>query len=307
MTFIGEPMNLEIENAYHLIIEKLEGWIETAIQMLPNFLIAILVIVIFVFIGKLGKKISYRLLTKITDNYSLRKLASTIIYILIICLGTFIALSILKLEGTVTSLLAGVGIVGLALAFAFQEIASNYIAGTMMTVQKPFKVGDLIETNDYFGKVLEIHLRTTQMETLQGQIVLIPNAEVFKKPIVNYSAKGRRRIDLSFRVDYSQNLELAKEVVLTAIKNLEGVKKEDVSLYYTEFADSFINFSVRYWIPFTNKQFEYRLKMDEGIIAVRKAFEVANITIPFSIKTLNFDDPKIQATFSSKSSEKSNK
>lgn len=281
-------MDFNVENAYHLISEKLQAWMETGIKMLPNFLIAILVVVIFVFLGKLGKKLTYRLLIKVTDNHSLRRLVSSMMYILIICIGTFIALSILKLEGTVTSLLAGVGIVGLALAFAFQEIASNYLAGTMMSVQRPFKVGDLIESNDYFGKVLEIHLRTTQMETLQGQIVLIPNAEVYKKPIVNYSATGTRRIDLVFRTAYSGNLERTKEVALAAIKNLEGIKEEDVSLYYTEFADSFIKFTVRYWIPFTNKQFEYRAKIDEGIIAVHNAFEAADIKTPFPMETLNF-------------------
>lgn len=281
-------MDFNVENAYHLISEKLQAWMETGIKMLPNFLIAILVVVIFVFLGKLGKKLTYRLLIKVTDNHSLRRLVSSMMYILIICIGTFIALSILKLEGTVTSLLAGVGIVGLALAFAFQEIASNYLAGTMMSVQRPFKVGDLIESNDYFGKVLEIHLRTTQMETLQGQIVLIPNAEVYKKPIVNYSATGTRRIDLEFRTAYSGNLDRAKEVALAAIKNLEGIKEEDVSFYYTEFADSFIKFTVRYWIPFTNKQFEYRAKIDEGIIAVHNAFEAADIKTPFPMGTLNF-------------------
>lgn len=290
-------MDFNIENAYDLVFEKLEIWLETIIKMLPNFLIAILVVVLFVFIGKFIKKMSYTLFTKITDNHSLRKLISSILYILVLCAGVFIALAILKLQGTVTSLLAGMGIVGLALAFAFQEIASNYLAGTMMSIQSPFKVGDLIESNDYFGKVLDIHLRTTQMETLQGQIVLIPNADVYKKPIVNYSTSGRRRIDLDFRVSYSQELATAKRVALKAIKNLEGIKEEEVSLYYTEFDDSFINFSLRYWMPFTNKQFEYKAKVDEGIMAVSKAFEGANIKIPFPIRTLNFEGSEKKESF----------
>lgn len=281
-------MDFDIENAYKLITEKLEVWVETAIKMLPNFVLAILIVIVFVFLGKFIKNICRKLFRKITDNESLRRLASTVVYVFVVCIGAFIALSVLNLDGTVTSLLAGAGVVGLALAFAFQEIASNYMAGTMMSIQKPFKVGDLIESNDYFGKVLHIHLRTTEMSTLQGQIVLIPNADVFKKPIVNYSKSGRRRVDLKVRISYSQDLAVAKEIALKAIKNIKGIKEDEVSLFYEEFDDSSINFSVRYWMPFTNKNFEYKAKVDEGVMAVKAAFDKAGINIPFPIRTLDF-------------------
>ncbi|HET8809643.1 MAG TPA: mechanosensitive ion channel family protein, partial [Flavobacteriaceae bacterium] len=255
--------------------------------------------IVFVFFGKFIKNICRKLFRKITDNEGLRKLAATFVYVVVVCVGAFIALSVLNLDGTVTSLLAGAGIVGLALAFAFQEIASNYMAGTMMSIQKPFKVGDLIESNDYFGKVLHIHLRTTEMMTLQGQIVLIPNADVFKKPIVNYSKSGRRRVDLKVGVSYSQDLALAKEVALKAIKNIEGIKEEEVTLFYEEFDDSSINFSIRYWMPFTNKNFEYKAKVDEGVMAIKAAFDQAGINIPFPIRTLDFGSSDLKKTLGS--------
>jgi small-conductance mechanosensitive channel len=293
-----ETANINIENAYKLITEKLEIWAETAIKMLPNLAIAILVVIVFAFVAKFAKKGGYKLFGKFTSSHPIKKLGGIFFYFLVLAIGVFIALSILKLDGTVVSLLAGVGVVGLALAFAFQEIAANYFSGILMGFQKPIKTGDLIKTNDYFGKVKEVHLRTTELTTLQGQTVLIPNAEVYKKPIENFSRTGRRRVDLKVGVSYSTDLERAKETALKAIKGIEGVKDTDVSLYFNEFGDSSINFTVRYWMPFTNKNFEYWDMVDKGVIAIKKAFDAADINIPFPIRTLDFGNLDVEKVFS---------
>ncbi len=291
-------VNFDLNKAYELVTEKLESWISTGVQMLPNFLVAVLVLVLFVLLGKLVKKIFNKVFQKITDNKSLQSLLSSILYLTVVAIGTFIALSILQLDGAVTSLLAGAGVIGLALGFAFQDIASNFIAGTMMSIRKPFKIGDLIKTNDYFGKVTNIHLRTTTIQTMQGQIIMIPNASVFKNPIENYTEFGKRRIDLEVGVTYGQDLPFAKKVAKEAIENIEGVDKDDVSLYYTGFGGSSIDMVIRYWMPFSNKQFEYKAKMDEGIIAVKQAFDKNGIGIPFPIRTLDFGDVDFKDIFS---------
>lgn len=291
-------LNFDFSKAYTLVTEKLAEWISTGIKMLPNLLLAVLVLVLFVLLGKLLKRLFNKLFVKITDNKSLQSLLSSILYLAVVAIGTFIALSLLHLDGAVTSLLAGAGVIGLALGFAFQDIASNFIAGTMMSIRKPFKIGDLIKTNDYFGKVVHIHLRATTLQTMQGQIIMIPNAEVFKNPIENYSELGRRRVDLEVGVTYGQDLPFAKEIVLKAIKGLEGVDKDDISIYYTGFGGSSIDMVIRYWMEFSNKQFEYKAKVDEGIIAVKQAFDKNDIGIPFPIRTLDFGDVDFKDIFS---------
>ncbi len=293
-----KEVNFDINQAYGLVTEKLETWISTAVKMLPNFLVAVLVLVLFVLLGKLLKKLFNKLFKKITDNKSLQSLLSSILYITVVAIGTFIALSILQLDGAVTSLLAGAGVIGLALGFAFQDIASNFIAGTMMSIRKPFKIGDLIKTNDYFGKVTNIHLRTTTIQTMQGQIIMIPNAEVFKNPIENYTEFGKRRIDLEVGVTYDQDLPFAKKIAKEAVESIEGIDKDDVTIFYKGFGDSSINFEIRYWMTFTNKQFEYKGKLDEGIIAIKQAFDKNGISIPFPIRTLDFGDTDFKQIFS---------
>jgi small conductance mechanosensitive channel len=291
-------MNFDLNKVYNLLTEKVEEWLSTAIKMLPNLLVAMLVFALFVFLAKIVRKLFSRVMDRFTDNKSIQNLLSSIIYIGIIALGTFITLSILNLDGAVTSLLAGAGVIGLALGFAFQDIASNFIAGTMMGIRRPFKVGDLIETNDFFGQVLKINLRTTKIETMQGQQILIPNAEVFKNPITNYSEKGKRRVDIAVGVTYGQDLPFAKKIAKEAIEKIEEVKAEEVSIFYTGFGASSIDFVIRYWIKFSNKQFEYLTKKDEGIIAIKQAFDKNDIGIPFPIRTLDFGDVDFKSIFS---------
>ena len=300
---MDKQVDFNVGKAYELVTGKLEAWIKTAIEMLPNFILAVIVVVAFVLIGKLSKKLFEKLFRRITDNKSLQSLLSSIIYLAIVAVGTFIALSVLKLDGAVTSLLAGAGVIGLALGFAFQEIASNFIAGTMMSIRKPFRVDDLIETNDFFGIIRRIHLRTTEMITFQGQIVQIPNSMVFKNPIINYTQLGKRRIDLEVGVTYGEDLPKAKKVAKEAVEGLEGLTDDGVTIFYTGFGGSSINFVIRFWIPFTRKHFEYLSKRDEGVIAIKQSFDKNNITIPFPIRTLDFGDVDFKSIFSTYSNQ----
>ncbi len=99
---------------------------------------------------------------------------------MVIALGFLFALSIVNLDKTVTSILAGVGVIGLALGFAFQDIAANFISGLFMASNKPFQIGDIIEVEGITGKVTAIKLRTTEMKTFQGNDVIIPKIVIFR-------------------------------------------------------------------------------------------------------------------------------
>lgn len=171
---------MEIENYYTIIVDKLTGWMEQLVEMLPNFILAILVLIAFVFVGKLIRNISRKLLERALHNRPLSSIASTVIYIIIIAIGAFVALGLLNLDKTVTSLLAGAGIIGLALSFAFQDIATNFIAGFFMAVRRPFRIGQVIHCEGHSGVIRYIGIRTTEITSFQGQEVIIPNKMLFK-------------------------------------------------------------------------------------------------------------------------------
>ena len=146
-------MDLNISKAINIVIEKVEGWLELLTNMLPNFVVAILVLVLFYFLSKMVRYGARKVMARFIEQPAIIGLLSTIISILVIGSGLVIALNLLHLSKAVTSLLAGAGIAGLAIGFAFQDISANFISGIIMAFKKPLSVGDIIETNGYMGFV----------------------------------------------------------------------------------------------------------------------------------------------------------
>ncbi|GAB5536126.1 MAG: hypothetical protein Rubg2KO_23750 [Rubricoccaceae bacterium] len=284
---------MDVGEAASGLVTKLQGWGEHAILLLPNFVLAILIVVAFAFLARLARRVVegliHRLTTHAPQARNVVNLLGTLAYIVVLAAGTFIALGLLQLDNVVTTLLAGAGVVGLALGFAFQDIASNFISGVLMAVNPIFLVGEIVETNGYMGTVREITLRTTVLDTFDGRKVVLPNAKVFGEALINFSARGERRVDLACGVGYGDDLAKAQGVAVDAVKSLDLLKKgRPVQLYYTEFGDSSINFTVRFWVDF-KKQIDYLEAQSEAIKAVKSAFDSNGVTIPFPIRTLDFD------------------
>jgi small conductance mechanosensitive channel len=272
---------------YRIIEGKVIAWIEELIAMLPNFALAALVLIIGVMAAGKIRTISRRLIDRISDRAIVNNLFVSFIYIFFLGVVLFSVLSILQLDKAVTSILAGAGILGLALAFAFQDIAANVTSGIMITFRRPIHVGDLIETNGFLGKVKEVNLRDTVVETLQGEDVIIPNKDLFQKSIKNYSLTKKRRLDIDVGISYGEDLEQVRKIVLEALDTLPHRSEQPIKFFYTNFSDSSIDFQVCIWLN-TYEQPKYRETRSEAIIKIKKAFDQNKITIPFPIRTLDF-------------------
>ena len=279
---------MDINKITELLTDKLTDWVEAIIRLLPNIALAAVVMVIGFYLAKFIRKIAGKLISKVSKNITLNNLFSSIIYFIFIGIVCFTVLSILQLDKAVTSILAGAGILGLALAFAFQDIAANFMSGIFISFRKPLKVGDIVEVKDYMGKVKEVNLRDTVVETFQGQTVIIPNKEVFQNPIENYSYLQKRRFDLSVGVSYGDDLEKVKQITLDAVSDIEELSKTDTTqVYFVEFGDSSVNLSVRMWIS-SPEQSVYNKVGSEAIMKIKKAYDANDIMIPFPIRTLDF-------------------
>jgi small-conductance mechanosensitive channel len=279
---------MDINKITDLLTDKLTDWVEAIIKLLPNIALAAVVMVIGFYIAKFIRKIAGKLIHKVSNNVTLNNLFTSIIYFIFIGIVCFTVLSILQLDKAVTSILAGAGILGLALAFAFQDIAANFMSGIFISFRKPLKVGDIVEVKDYMGKVKEVNLRDTVVETFQGQTVIIPNKEVFQNPIENYSYLQKRRFDLSVGVSYGDDLEKVRQITLDAVSDIEELSKEDTTqVYFVEFGDSSVNLSVRMWIS-SPEQSVYNKVGSEAIMKIKKAYDANDIMIPFPIRTLDF-------------------
>jgi small conductance mechanosensitive channel len=268
---------------------KVTGWIEGLVESLPNLIAAIVVLLAFWGLARLVRRVVARVARRIADQPEINRLIASAAYIATLGLGLVLALGVLNLDKTVTSLLAGAGILGLALGFAFQDIAENFIAGIILNLRNQFTEGDIVETGDFMGVIERVQLRATVMRTFTGQRVLIPNAMVFKNPLINYTQPRARRVDLAVGVSYGDDLEAARRVAMEAVEGVEGRdENREVELFYQEFGGSSINFQIRFWIPFSSKQVDYLRARSEAIVRIKKAFDENGITIPFPIRTLDF-------------------
>ena len=283
---MNEKINLN--GILNLLSEKLITWYELIIKSIPNIIAAVIVFMLFLGLAKLIRSMTDRILPKLTKNIAVTSLLRTIIYFLVIIIGSFVSLEILNLDKTVTSILAGAGVIGLALGFAFQEIASNFVSGIFIAFREPYKLDDIIEIDNYFGTISKITLRTTSITTFQGLEVIIPNKYMFTKPFINLTTTPTRRIDITIGVSYGEDLRLVESVTRKALENIEErIKTEDIEVYYNEFDSSSINFQVRIWINYPANNAYLKAK-HEAIIRIKEAFDENDIIIPFPIRTLDF-------------------
>lgn len=279
---------MDFDATLRILGEKVSGWIESLIIMLPNFVAAVAIVLVAALIARWARRIVHNTLERLSSYSQVNSLVATITYVAVLITGLFVALGVVNLDRTVATLLAGIGIVGLALGFAFQDIAENFIAGVMMAFRRPLQVGDIVETNDFFGVVHEVNLRTTIVKTFQGRHVLIPNKEVYANSLVNYSRSPDLRVDLECGVAYGDDLEQAERIAKDALSGLAmRDKTRDVDVFWESFGDSAINFVVQFWIVYRVQSDLLRAR-SEAIKRLKTAFDENGITIPFPIRTLDF-------------------
>jgi len=282
-------MNMDFQEVFNKVSGKLQAWFEAAAEMLPNFVVAIVVVVAFGLLARLIGRWTTKALSRWMDNEPVSELLGTIARITVVAIGVFIALGMLQLEKTVTSLLAGVGVIGLALGFAFQDIAANFMSGLLMAFRGPFDVGDVVEIGDHMGTVQAIELRATFIKTFQGQVVIIPNKDVYQNDVVNYTVSGERRIDIEVGVAYGDDLRSAVRALETGVSTLDyRDSSRDIGVYVAGFGDSSINLVVQMWLDLSTEQSSFLTARSEMVIAIKKALDEAGLTIPFPIRTLDF-------------------
>jgi small conductance mechanosensitive channel len=283
----------EFGDAWNMILEKLSGWIENTIQLLPNIVLAVIVMILTWFMVRYVRKYALRIMARFSKNHAANRVIASVFAALFVLFMLLVVLDILHLDKALASLLAGAGVVGLAIGLALQEPLINLFSGFMMSLRDPFNIGDLVETNGYFGTIKEISLRATILTLPTGELVTIPNKLVIQQPFKNYSITGERKVEFHCGIAYDSDLERVKEVTVQALASLCETGKEGVDFFYTHFGDSSISFTVRFF-PGECTNFDYLKTRSQAIIDLKKAFDKEEIVIPFPIRTLELKDKSIR-------------
>ncbi|GAA4411256.1 hypothetical protein GCM10023187_36820 [Nibrella viscosa] len=288
-------MLMDVNDMVKLIMQRLELWSKLAISHLPNLVVAILVILIFNLIARLVRRVLVRVLSHVNGSASLEGLIETIVVMVINVVGLFFALGVLGLDKTVTSLLAGAGVIALAVGFAFQDLTTNFISGTMIAIQRPIELGDTIETNGFTGRVISIKLRSVVLDNMQGQEIEIPSKDVFQKPIINYSRSGERRLEIVAGVSYLDDLAKAQEVAIKALNTLPFIRKDrPLQMHYKAFTADMVQFMLWFWIDQTLTSAP--LATSEAIKTIKEAFDRNQILIMFPPSTFDLKNRRQNET-----------
>lgn len=269
---------------FYILQDKLEAWWIYSIGMLPNFLLALIVLIFFYLIARVLRKISEGFILRLSRNQSLAGLLSGLIYLITIVAGLMGALDILQLEKAVASLIAGVGIVGLALGFAFQDLTSNFISGAFIAIKRPFDVGHTVETNGFLGTIEDIQLRSTTLRTSAGLHVIIPNKDIFQKPIINYSKTDARRAEFDFLIPNTIDVVFAEKLMLrTLVQMKDKYGVYGLEFYFTAIETPNIRVNLSFWTTAIEPRefMKLRHRTIRRIALVFRDHKIYNISIPF--------------------------
>jgi small conductance mechanosensitive channel len=292
MDMAMDDATVSLQKAVSQVVVKLNTWIIDAIKMLPNLVVAIFVLAIFWFAAGLAGRLVNRLVSRFTPYDNIARLTAGFGRLMIVGVGVMLALSAMSLDRAVASMLAGVGIVSIAIGFASKDIAGDYMAGFLIHFTHPFRTGDIIKTGDFFGYVDAMGLRVTRCRTQQGQRVIIPNRKIVSEVSVNYTMSGMRRVDLPIAIDWAEDLPRVEELCVKAVESLEESLRDpgrQVEFFYEKFDGTNINFSLRFWTK--PEQQTYLKATSEALKAVSQAFKENKVEMVSSTIALDFGMP----------------
>jgi len=252
---------------------------------------AILVLIIGKWIAHKISKILGVLLEKNKVDVTLVGFLSNIIYYTLMIVVMIAAAGQLGIN--TTSFLTIVGAAGLAVGLALKDSLSNFASGVMLILFRPFKVGDVITTGGITGKVNEISIFTTIINTPDNQRVIVPNGGITSNVITNVTANPTRRVDMVFGIGYDDDIAQAKKILMDLLEADSRVLKDPApTVAVSELADSSVNFIVRPWVK-TEDYWDVRLGLTEK---VKVTFDQAGISIPYPQQDLHLFSEKKEAT-----------
>ena len=183
-----------------------------------------------------------------------------------------------RLGVNVGPLIAGLGVTGFILGFAFQESLGNLASGMMIAINEPFRVGDVVDAAGYSGVIMEVNMMATIMKTADGKRITIPNKSVWGGPIVNYNTLGLRRVDLQVGIDYGEDVSHAIDVIREAVSSVPGVLADPApGVAVASLNDSAVQINVRPWV----KSEDYWTVASATLSTVKDELKRAGVKIPF--------------------------
>ena len=254
------------------LIDILRSDWQALVAISPRIIASVIILFAFYYLGKYFAK----LIITVVRRASVKKIHEAFFRAVTITLSLFfglvIAFNILGLEKLAVSILAGGGVTAVVLGFAFREIGENFLAGIFLAFSRPFKIGDLIKSEDIEGYVKEIELRYTHLRTEDGKDVYVPSSQLFGKPVINFTKDGLRRISFTVGIDYSNDSSRACALLENTLLGVPGVLEEPkASVYILSLSPQYVELQAFFWIDVFNSSSHILAIQTEVLDRCRKA------------------------------------
>ncbi|TWT63244.1 mechanosensitive ion channel family protein [Rubinisphaera italica] len=267
--------------------EELRDLGKTTVQSSPLIAVNLLLIIVTWFVTSWSSHAASYLLQWRMKSSLLRDVTARAIAVPVFLLGLYLVLKVSGLSRLAMTVLGGTGILGLVMGFAFRDIAENFLASILISMQHPFASGDLIEVAGYTGYVQSVNTRSTLLMTLEGNHVQIPNATIYKQTITNFTANPSARFDFTIGIGYDDSIELAQSVAMSVLSKHPAIVQELDKLVLVEnLGASTVNLRIYFWIDIAKYS---SLKVNSAIIRlVKQAFDEAGISMPDEAREVVF-------------------
>lgn len=269
-----------------IVLQALEDMVRGFFASLPQIGIAIVVLILTLIAARIVRTVVASVMKRTGVRRALITLATNLVGIVAWIFGIAIAVMIVFPSVTPAQFIAGLGLTSVAIGFAFKDVFENFLAGVIILGRDKMQIGDFIECEGVEGRIENIWIRETHVRKVDGELVIVPNAFLFKNPLYILTDQNLRRQELSIGVDYATDLTRARDAMIEAMKGCSSIDtSRDIEVKFVGFGASSLDFRLLWWTDSQPRQ--QRDSFDEVGFAIKAALDKAEITIPFPQNTVS--------------------
>ncbi len=262
------------------LLARLESMGRSVLLALPNLAVGVVVLLVFWLVSRLLARLVRSVVAKAGRPRGVQVVLGRLTGWVVLVLGLLVALAVVFPTVTAASVFGALGIGSVAIGFAFKDILQNLLAGILILLTRPFRIGDQIVSGAHEGTVEDIAVRSTSLRTYDNRRVVIPNSELYTNRVTVNTAYAHRRLAVDVGIGYGDDIDTAKQIVLRTIANLKGVVADPApTVLVTALGDFSVNLEVRFWIdpPARKEAVEVA---DQVLTALKPALIAAGIDLP---------------------------
>ena len=274
-----------VKETLQLIDQFWDGFV----QIIPRLIFSIILLIIAHIIGKKISGLIIKRLSKGFNDLLLSNFIGKIAKWIFVLIAIVISMEILGLANFAGGIVAGAGLSAVVIGFAFKDIGENFLSGIILAFNRPFSIGDVVETEKIAGTVLALDLRVTTIRTYEGYDVYVPNSMIVKNPLINFNKEGKRRFDFTVGIDYDADVNKARSLILDSLHTVKEILQEPAPfIILSELTANSVNLRILFWVDALIAERNLLEVKGEVIEKTVLAFKEGGVKIPYDSVQIQF-------------------